>query len=153
MLQFWKFYVLHFWHFINELSARIAFHWLLPYVFINFCDFHVLLFVHCVVESSFIVIRPINAILQFGKLQEPPQAVGVGTRRKLPFLYRLGAGGNYGQFFVCCPSSRPSWNWHVQCLSCIFAVKKLFKSKTLDLIVPLKSTITTEYLDAHVVGW
>ena len=30
---------------------------------------------------------------------------------------------------------------------------KLFKSKTLDLIVPLKSTITTEYLDAHVVEW
>ena len=27
---------------------------------------------------------------------------------------------------------------------------KLLKSKTLDLIVPLKSTITTEYLDAHV---
>ena len=30
---------------------------------------------------------------------------------------------------------------------------KFFKSKTLDLIVPLKSTITTEYLDAHVVEW
>tara|TARA_B000000532_G_scaffold220622_2_gene195181 strand:+ start:868 stop:1077 length:210 start_codon:yes stop_codon:yes gene_type:complete len=30
---------------------------------------------------------------------------------------------------------------------------KLLKSKTLDLIVPLKSTITTEYLDAHVVEW
>tara|TARA_B100000035_G_scaffold191583_1_gene163567 strand:- start:42 stop:251 length:210 start_codon:yes stop_codon:yes gene_type:complete len=30
---------------------------------------------------------------------------------------------------------------------------KLFKSKTLDLIVLLKSTITAKYLDAHVVEW
>tara|TARA_A100001388_G_scaffold214212_1_gene164662 strand:- start:42 stop:251 length:210 start_codon:yes stop_codon:yes gene_type:complete len=30
---------------------------------------------------------------------------------------------------------------------------KLLKSKTLDLIVPLKSTITAKYLDAHVVEW